>query len=167
MAFLSCGFSQAEDESARVSSGLLALYDFGSLDGDLVRDRSGVGRPLDLKITKLEGVKRWDGTLEVTGNTEIYSRGKAQKINTAIKRSREITIEAWVKPSNTKQKGPARIVTLSRSGTERNFTLGQEGSKYDVRFRTSKTSGNGLPSLSSEKRSCENGDDTCGLHTIT
>ena len=34
----------------RVSEGLLALYDFRLAKGEMVKDRSGSGQPLDLKI---------------------------------------------------------------------------------------------------------------------
>jgi hypothetical protein len=35
-------------------------------------------------------------------------------------------------------------VTLSRGGSVRNFTLGQEGARYDVRLRTTATDDNGM-----------------------
>ena len=60
-----------------------------------------------------------------------------------------MTIEAWIKPANTTQAGPARIVTLSKDPSSRNFTLGQKAGVYEVRFRTTTTSPNGEPSLSS------------------
>jgi len=42
---------------------------------------------------------------------------------------------------------------VSGNTSERNFTLGQEGDTIDVRLRTTKTSGNGAPSLGGPKRS--------------
>ncbi len=75
-----------------------------------------------------------------------------------------MTIEAWVKPANTTQSGPARIVTLSRDPGSRNFTLGQKAGAYEVRFRTTSTSANGEPALSSP-----GGEDAmpkiCGLQS--
>ena len=59
----------------------------------------------------------------------------------------EYSIEAWVVPANVSQEGPARIISYSAGTAERNFTLGQEKGAFDVRFRTSGTSTNGLPSL--------------------
>ena len=53
-------------------------------------------------------------------------------------------------------------MALSRNGSERNFPLGQEGNRYDVRFRTSKTDGNGNPSLAASGDSV----DTTLTHVI-
>lgn len=137
----------------RSGDGLVALYDFRLAKGSIVKDRSGVGKPLDLKIENPKNVHRTKGTLEVRGKTLIRSDKPAAKVFNAVRRSGEITIEAWVRPANAKQDGPARMVTLSGGSSERNFTLGQEGDKVDVRLRTTKTSGNGIPSLNSPGRS--------------
>jgi hypothetical protein len=137
----------------RSGDGLVALYDFRLAKGSIVKDRSGVGKPLDLKIENPKNVRRTKGTLEVRGKTLIRSDKPAAKVFNAVRRSGEITIEAWVRPANAKQEGPARMVTLSGGSSERNFTLGQEGDKVDVRLRTTKTSGNGIPSLNSPGRS--------------
>ena len=137
----------------RSGDGLVVLYDFRLAKGSIVKDRSGVGKPLDLKIENPKNVRRTKGTLEVRGKTLIRSDKPAAKVFNAVRRSGEITIEAWVRPANAKQDGPARMVTLSGGSSERNFTLGQEGDKVDVRLRTTKTSGNGIPSLNSPGRS--------------
>ena len=134
----------AED---RVNDGLVAIYDFGNSDGAIVRDRAGTDDPLDLKIENVKQVYRESGSLEVRGKTLIVSQQPARRLVTAIKRSQSITIEAWIKPRKKGQAGPARIVSLSKDSSNRNFTLGQDGDRYDVRFRSRKTSSNGLPSL--------------------
>ncbi len=139
--------------AARTVAGLLALYDFGSTDGDIVTDRSGVRPPLNLQISNPQAARRTKGALEIHGKTQILSTQQATKIIQAVRRSGEITIEAWVRPSDTGLSGPARIVTLSGGSSERNFTLGQDGAKYDVRFRTTKTNANGIPSLSTDNGS--------------
>jgi len=135
--------------ATRVRSGLIVLYDFASTSGLIVKDRSGVGKPIDLKITNPDSVRRMEGSLEILEETLIRSPKPASRLNASIRISGEITIEAWLRPSNISQKGPARIVSLSQNGSQRNFTLGQDGDKYDVRLRTSKTSSNGIPSVSS------------------
>ncbi|MAD80091.1 MAG: hypothetical protein CMJ50_04500 [Planctomycetaceae bacterium] len=101
----------------------------------------------------MKSVRRSKGSLEVRGQTLIRSERPAAKIIQSIRRSGEITIEAWVRPAKSNQTGPARIVTLSKNGSERNFTLGQDGDKFDVRFRTTETSKNGIPSLGSSNKS--------------
>jgi hypothetical protein len=145
--------SVASAASIRSSSGLQALYGFNEGRGNVVHDISGVGKPVNLKISKPDNVQWKNGSLEITQDTQIRSDSPAYKLNESIRRSGEITIEAWIQPENLEQKGPARIVTLSRNGTERNFTLGQEGSKYDVRLRTLTTGGNGIPSTTTKKAS--------------
>ena len=131
----------------------LVLYDFTDTVGDRVRDQSGVGDPIDLKIDRPRAVHRDRGALEIQGSVLIRSEGPAQKLTDAVTASGAITIEAWVQPANNTQEGPARIVTLSRDTSNRNFTLGQEGNRYDIRLRSGKTSGNGMPSVATPAKS--------------
>lgn len=128
----------------------LALYTFREGSGDTIKDISGSGQPLDLKIENAGAVK-WlpKCGLAIEAPVLIASSGPAEKVISSIKKSSAITIEAWIKPANTTQAGPARIVTLSADPSRRNFTLGQKGDAYEVRFRTTSTSPNGEPSLSS------------------
>ncbi len=133
--------------------GLLALYDFADHHGAVVKDVSGVGQPLDLTIADPQFVRRSAGGLDVAGNTLIQSSGPAGKIIQAVRLSGEIAVEAWVTPATTSQQGPARIVTISASPNERNLTLGQDGDRYDVRLRTTGTTTNGMPSVSTPAQS--------------
>ncbi|OYV85948.1 MAG: hypothetical protein B7Z73_12615, partial [Planctomycetia bacterium 21-64-5] len=141
------GFS-AEAESGRATQGLLVLYTFDESSGGVIRDHSGVGEPLDSKIETPRAVARQNGRFVVTSSSRIVSAKPAKKISDAIKQSGELTLEAWVRPIDDRQGGPARIVSLSADPGQRNFTLGQERDRYDVRLRTTKTDGNGIPSLS-------------------
>lgn len=127
----------------------IALYDFSNTAGRHVPDVSGIGSPMDLEIADPKAVRQGKGFLEIRKATSIRTKSKASKLTSAIGRSGAISIEAWLKPANIKQTGPARVITLSQNSVQRNFTLGQEGNKFDVRFRTTATSDNGLPSLSS------------------
>ena len=142
-------------DRARVGSDLVVLYDFQSDSGDWVRDRSGAGRPIDLKIDNSQAVHRSVGKLLVRGNVLIRSADPPKRLTSAIRRSRELTLEAWIQPVNVEQFGPARILTLSRNGSNRNFTLGQDGDKFDVRLRTTATSANGIPSIGTDAGSVE------------
>ena len=137
----------AEETSARVRDGLLVLYDFAEPSGAIVRDRAGTREPLDLRIEDPSAVLREPGALVIRERALIRSVKPPRRIVSMIKKSRAATIEAWLQPRSTTLKGPARIVTFSKDSTNRNFTLGQDGSRYDVRFRTQKTNSNGLPSL--------------------
>jgi hypothetical protein len=138
---------------SRATSGLQVLYDFQSASGPLVKDRSGNGKPINLQIKNLQAVRRSVGSLEVRSPTVIASDKSAGELTTMMRRSGAITLEAWVTPANTKQEGPARILTFSNNSTNRNFTLGQEGTTFDVRLRTTKSSNNGLPSVETPQRS--------------
>lgn len=136
--------------ATRTVRGLEALYDFGSTQGNKVLDRAGKSEPLHLVIEQPANVRRKAGSLTITKGAKIQSQRAAKRLTDAVKKTKQFTIEAWVQPSNVTQAGPARIVTLSPHTGERNFALGQEGDVYDVRFRTSKTDGNGIPSLASK-----------------
>lgn len=59
----------------------------------------------------------------------------AQLINQRIRESDRFTIGATVATANVDQEGPARIISLSNSTTNRNFTLGQQDSHLVVRLR--------------------------------
>ncbi len=115
-------------------AGLQVLYRPSDANGKRLADESGVGKPLDLTAG---------------GKPRFASSGPATKLIAAAKTSHEFTIEAWITPAKTNQTGPARIVTLSRDSGQRNFTLGQDGNRFDLRLRTTKTDQNGLPSLAS------------------
>jgi PKD repeat protein len=138
----------------RVKDGLQALYIFEEETGTIVGDISGIAPPLDLTIGNAQAVTWNEGRLTVNSPVTIASAGAATRLVSAIKASNEITIEAWIKPVNVTQYGPARIVTLSASTLARNFTLGQglwgtyPSNLYNVRFRTTATTLNGQPSPS-------------------
>lgn len=90
------------------------------------------------------------GGLSIDTSTLIATPGPATKIIDAMQSTEAFRLEAWVKPANTTQSGPARIVTLSQNTSYRNVTLGQgvtTGDQWDVRFRTTSTNNNGTPSL--------------------
>jgi hypothetical protein len=95
------------------------------------------------------------GGLAVDTSTIISSTDAATKLSTAAQATHELTLEAWVAPSNVNQDGPARILTLSQDTGARNFTLAQgfwgNSAKdlFDVRLRTTATDDDGNPSLTS------------------
>jgi hypothetical protein len=136
----------------RVAAGLQVLYGFHSVNTGLVTDSAGTGEPINLVIA--ESVARYSASgLEVVGKTLIRSESPATRLIEAVRQSGAITIEAWLRPAAVNQTGPARIVTLSRNPNERNFTLGQDGDKFEVRLRTSETSSNGIPPVVSKPKS--------------
>ena len=144
----------------------LLQYTFREGSGDVVRDVSGHGKPLNLKVDK-PGAVRWlpGGGLRIQSPTRITGTAAAEKIVQGIGHSGELTLEAWIKPANTSQAGPARIVTLSADPSRRNFTLGQAAGEFELRFRTTTTSANGEPSLWSSSQDAETGPDISVLRS--
>jgi len=128
----------------------IVLYNFSTGSGRVVRYRSTGADPLDLEIRDTSAVE-WlrNGGLAIRSPVLIQSQRPATKIHKAVRRSGEITVTAWIKPANTTQTGPARIVTVSADPSRRNVTLGQKADAYEARFRTTSTSANGEPALSS------------------
>ncbi|MEM6262074.1 MAG: LamG-like jellyroll fold domain-containing protein [Bacteroidota bacterium] len=142
-------------QGGRVDCGLVAYYDFNEGSGNKVYDRSGVSNALDLNITDLSKVSWVNGGLKINSGTRIESSGPAAKFNAFAVSSGELTIEAWVKPENNHQSGPARIVTISKDAGNRNVTFGQGGNRYVGRLRTnnSNNDNNGMPDLNASTNS--------------
>jgi hypothetical protein len=140
--------STAPPSGNRVTAGLQVLYTFDEGSGATVRDRSGVGTPLDLTISTPAGVSWISGGLTVKSETVIASAGNATKIVNAARASNEITLEAWIQPANATQTGPVRILSLSPNTASRDFMLAQSGNSYTSRLRTTTTDLNGKPYLS-------------------
>lgn len=114
--------------------GLQLAYRIEDQGAGTLPDVSGAGAGLDLgKNDK----PRWS------------SAEPPRKLVQAAKASGELTVETWVTPAKPQQSGPARIVTISADSGQRNATLGHEGARFEVRLRTTRTNGNGLPALAS------------------
>jgi len=133
----------------RVDNGLLAFYDFNTIEGPIVKDRSGLKPSLDLRIRAKGNTRRTNSSLEIIKGTVITSERPPLRLLNALKQSNEITVEVWFKPSNLKQDGPARLVTISKNASERNFTIGQKAANLQSRLRTTRTSKNGMPAIDS------------------
>jgi len=124
--------------------GLLAGYDFtqGYLD-EVVP--AGLLRSRDLAIQIPESLRLGHGGtgISVRGDSLLTSRGAASELTARITSSGAFSIEAWVRPYNRTQGGPARIVSLSNGITSRNFTLGQSASQGVFRVRNGINGPNG------------------------
>jgi hypothetical protein len=131
----------------RVTNGIQVVYDFNEGSGSIVNDVSGVGTPLNLTIANPSNTNWVTGGLEINSETIIESAAAASKVSNAVINSNEITLETWVRPFNTTQGGPARIMTISDGSSNRNCTMGQEGFDYAIRHKTTTTGNNGYPTL--------------------
>jgi hypothetical protein len=133
----------------RTSEGLVALYTFQEGGGNVVRDVSAAGEPLDLTIDNPAAVSWSKAGLSVNSPALLSTAAPARRLIEAVKKSSAITIEAWITPADVRQTGPARVVSLSSGASQRNFTIGQDGDKYEFRFRTTARDNNGQPALTS------------------
>lgn len=134
---------------------LIALYNFDDVTGTTVADTSGFGTPTDLTISDPTDVTWAAGSLTIDTNALISNPDSTKLVN-AIQATGELTVEAWITPSNLTQGGPARVVTISSSTIVRDVTFGQEGDGLALRVNTSLNGDNGLPQL----------DDLGGLDSL-
>lgn len=146
MLLMAARLTHGDETSHRVTPGLQALYSFDQAENGLIPDKSGAGEPLNLRIDRPQNVQFRSGRMQITTPITIASDGPATKLIDAIRQTGELSIEAWLTPLDLKQSGPARIVSLSIDPAQRNFTLGQDKGRLNVRLRTSSTDNNGQPS---------------------
>jgi len=130
----------------RYEDAQIALWEFKTGQGLTAFDTSGVDPAIDLNFS---GNVVWFGGWGIT-----IIDGKAQASTTAsrklfdiLQESGEFSIEAWVVPANVAQED-ARIVSYSAGTQARNFTLQQTLYDYNFQLRTTQTSLNGDPALS-------------------
>lgn len=125
----------------------LILYLFEG-DSSQIVDSSKITPPAHLDIPDPGAISRKPGSLTITRPTLIQSSTAPTKLIKAVQQSGEFSLSAWITPANLTQAGPARIISLSKDSSNRNVTLGQDGSNFEARFRTQSTGANGIPSLS-------------------
>lgn len=75
--------------------------------------------------------------------TVIATREPPETLTRCLVAADAFSIEVWCRPANLNQTGPARIVSLSTSTHQRNFTLGQVGSGLEFRVRNQVAGPNG------------------------
>jgi hypothetical protein len=127
----------------RVRDGLVAFYTFDEGEGDVIRDVSHVGEPLNLRIAE-RGKSAWvPGALELKEKRYIASDGFVDKIVDACRASKAVSIELWIKPAKTDQYGSPEIVLIGWRKKDRDLSLSQEGPGIIVRLRTTKSSNEG------------------------
>jgi hypothetical protein len=130
----------------RFEDAQIALWEFKTGNGLVAFDSSGVDPAVDLNLSPEVA---WYGGWGITLNGGI-ARGSttaSKKMYDVIQESGEFTVEAWVVPSNVTQE-MARIISYSAGDQARNFTLQQTLYNYDFLLRSTETSLNGDPALS-------------------
>jgi hypothetical protein len=147
-------------EAARFREGLIAYYNF-SLNGDtIIHDLSGYSSPVDLLITDTTSVS-WtrNSRFEIISNTMVHSQHAAAKIVNACKKTNEITLECWVKPTMNDNNGDATIVSLSHDPENIGISLMQsdysfsenKNYRYLLGLSTKSTESSGRPYLATDE----------------
>jgi glycopeptide antibiotics resistance protein len=103
-------------------------------DGGNLPDLIWRGEPRDVQQRK--GVF-------LDSNHWLETAASAEYLTQRIVGTSQFTLGMTVATSDTKQIGPARIISLSEDPGHRNFTLGQQGSDLVFRLRTPVTGENG------------------------
>ena len=146
-------FADGQDGgAARVDANVIAKYDFSEGAGDIVRDSSGVGTPMDLLI---EGDMQWvdgGGLRNVNGKAKAAMADSAKMFNMISQDQDEFTIEAWIIPDAEDQDvgGISVIAGYQRddaSINNNNFIFGQVNTNFELRTRSETTGNNGQPAL--------------------
>ncbi|MCL2725517.1 MAG: LamG domain-containing protein [Polyangiaceae bacterium] len=127
----------ANPYNARVTDGLVALFDFEEGAGTTVHDR--VDDPADnLAAYNLtipdDGKTQWlPHALSITDFTSITSDATFDKALTACQMSNEVSVEAWVVPATANSGTTGRIVNMSGSGgpVALNFMLGSSSTAWE------------------------------------
>ena len=143
-------------ETRRIKDGLIAYYNFGYDPAYIIRDLSGYGDPLNLKIMQPNAV-RWNdyNRLEVLNSTALVSEAPASKLTTAVNKTGELTMECWIQPTEPFTSSNSRVISLSLNDAEIGFVLDQEYTEnanekslgYSVRMQTTSTNESGYPAI--------------------
>jgi hypothetical protein len=134
---------------SRHETDLIALYEFKTGNGGIAYDTSGVDPAINLNLSgDVSWVEGWGIQFGAGGGKAQGTTGDSSKLSQLMRATGEYSIEAWVVPGNVTQEGPARIVSYSAGGANRNFTLGQTMYNYEFMHRSSTTDANGEPSHS-------------------
>ncbi len=115
----------------RVAGGLQMLYDFRHVENGIVPNSgSGDQNGLPLKIRDANSVRTESDGILFQGKSLIASDAAASRLISAVRDSRSISVEAWLRPQSLDQKGPARLAPLDwsrcrRAGTSATLRLGR------------------------------------------
>ncbi len=104
---------------------LLARYEFNEGSGDVIHDVSGSQTPLDLFIEDRKSIEWNEEGLYIHQPGLIRSEKPIQSLSQRIYVQQAFTIETWISPGNTTQKGPANILNLSSTSGVELFALEQ------------------------------------------
>ena len=123
-------------------STLEALYVFDELDGNTVFDRRDDARSAPVNLVVADPSKTsWNSTSLTFDQPTVASGTGSSAIASQCKSTGEFTLEAWIRPANASQAGPANIVSLADAQGNVNFTVQQDADRFRFGVRTSKHAG--------------------------
>ncbi len=129
----------SKNSLASLSDSLLASYQLTGIGG--YHDK--IGNLPDLVWRgESQDVQQREGLL-LGHNNWLETESPVEYLMQRIVETSQFTLGVTVATSDTKQTGPARIVSLSGDTSRRNFTLGQQGTDLVFRLRTPLTGENG------------------------
>lgn len=108
--------------TTRITTGLLALFEFEEAAGVTVHDSAA--QPIDLTIGDSAKVEWKPHFLDLKDFTKLVSTATFDKVATACKATQALTVEAWVHPAQASQDDYGRLVTMADNDVNRNFALG-------------------------------------------
>ncbi len=115
-----------------------------SNDATTLKPAAGAVANDRLALQSTGSVRLTPAGASISDGGKLMSREAGVALSTIIRKSGAFSVEALVRPRDTRHRGPARIVSLSYNGSLRNFTLAQEDSNWVVRLRTERTDPNGV-----------------------
>jgi hypothetical protein len=127
----------------------LVQYELNEGAGSIVADTGSGNFGLDLTIRDPERTSWVEGGLWVQAATIVESADAATGLTDACVAAGAFSIEAWVATDSEKLGGPARMITVSQDSSFRNFTFGQDASRYVLRLRNTDTNTNGSDNTTS------------------
>jgi VanZ like family len=131
-----------EKPSAQIADSLVASYQSVGLWA--YQDKSGHLPPL-IRRTRTRAAGDENGVFPVTSQW-LETAGPATYLTDRLKETSRFTLIATAATEDTRQDGPARIVSLSSDTSHRNFTLGQSRSDMVFRLRNLLNGQNGARS---------------------
>jgi hypothetical protein len=137
--------------NGRTKDGLVALYDFDEGEGTTATDRSGNG--FDLMITGA-GFAWGPNALTLSGDTQLVASSTAEQLVRACQESQEVSVEAWVTPSDLTTAGQT-LSTLGFGDDCQAFSLTQQGDRLTAAVSTGLTERDGEPFLDTPVASIE------------
>ncbi|MFO7535247.1 MAG: LamG domain-containing protein, partial [Kiritimatiellia bacterium] len=121
--------------------GLVFLWQTGDQTNRIQDPATGDRRFCEIKARGRARLNH-DQAMELSGGAYL-APDFDDLIVSACQAANQLSVEAFIRPADLKQGGPARIVSLSNDPANRNFTLGQEGNRLIMRLRTPRTGVNG------------------------